>query len=133
LVWKLFNLQYKLINLTLNVPIINNLYNLDTPIIGGPNWWAGAGYGPPIIDSLANAIGKVKYYNPQKDATYPFDLAKMIIILSYTNYKDSPKKLLDAAWPDSVPNKEVFWKELQDKIKSDPLWKDVQESGPSEY
>jgi len=133
LVWKLFNLKYKLINLTLNVPIINDLYNLKTPIIGGPNYWAGPGYGPPIVDSLANAIGKVKYYNPKKDATYPFNLAKMIIILSFTNYNDSPRKLLDAAWPDSVSNKEVFWTELQDKIKSDPLWKDVRESGPSEY
>ncbi len=133
LVWKLFGQQYKLANLTLNVPLINNLYNFKTPIIGGPSSWAASGYGPPVIDSLADALGKVKYYNPNNDATYPINLARMIIILSFTNYTESPKNLLDAAWPDSVPNKDTFWTELQNKIKSDPLWKDVRESGPSDY
>jgi hypothetical protein len=126
LVWKLDNLNYKLINLTSNVPILNNLYNFKIPLIGGPNWWAMSEYGPPIIDSLANAIGKVKYYNPNNDATYPIELAKIIIYLSFTNYDNSPKQLLDAAWPDSIPNKGIFWKELQNKIQSDPLWNDIQ-------
>jgi hypothetical protein len=131
LVYKLFGQQYKLANLYLSIQIMNKIYNVNTPVVSNTQHMVF--FGLPDADSLVDRLGIVKYYDPGADSTYPNLLADMMINLTYAGYYKFALVLLDHAWPDNVPGKHIFLMELEDDIKSDPLWNDVKESTLPEH
>jgi hypothetical protein len=80
------------------------------------------------LSAVADFGIRVSSYNPTDEYSYPVELLRIMLELIYTGHAHWADSLFNKAWPDSVPNKRLFYDDLMQHQRSDPYWKELQES-----
>ncbi len=115
LVWKWDNERYKLSNLKLSDQILSKLYKIDP--------------GDFIKEYISDENNVLKAPHDWKDDYgYPVELLRRMLTFIYSGRSDLADSMFNYHWPEYVPGKEEFYRDIADHVEIDPYWKKLQES-----
>lgn len=116
LVWKWDNSTryFKLANYKLGSRILKEKHQIDLNSFN--------------LDEFVGENSQIEYTTLVDGEKHPLKLFSEMVMFAYNGYIELADSVFNSSWPDSMPGKNEFYIDAWQKIKSAPLWKELQDS-----